>query len=54
MSIAENAMYGFAVQSGGRNSMRLARENFGPVKKIGMRIAAERLPLENATLTGAS
>src|SRR5579872_2194482 len=54
ISSAENARYGFDVQSGGRNSMRLDRLKRGPLKKIGTRIAAERFPLENATLTGAS
>src|SRR5215467_13243649 len=54
MTIAEKARYGLAVGSGGRNSMRFALENFGPVKKIGMRTHAERFPFENATFTGAS
>jgi len=51
-SSAANARYGLQRGSGGRNSSRLA---FGfPWKNIGIRIAAERLRAENATLTGAS
>ena len=43
MSIAENARYGFAAESGGRNSIRFA---FAESEYIGIRIQAERLRCE--------
>src|SRR6476620_8815062 len=51
ISIAEKARYGLHDGSGKRTSMRFA---FGLDEYIGMRIAAERLRLEYARLTGAS
>src|SRR5579864_8422136 len=51
MSMAENARYGLAAGSGGRNSTRLA---LGLAEYIGMRQAAERLRREYARFTGAS
>src|SRR5207249_4009674 len=48
---AEKARYGFAAESGVRNSIRFA---FGLAEYVGIRIAAERLRAEYARLTGAS
>ena len=50
ISIAANARYGLAVGSGKRTSMR---RPFG-LATYGMRIDAERLRAEYASLTGAS
>ena len=50
-SIAEKARYGFDVESGQRNSTRLARGERWP---SGMRQAAERLRCEYTRFTGAS
>ena len=49
--IAEKARYGFDVESGQRNSTRLARGERWP---SGMRHAAERLRCEYTRFTGAS
>src|SRR3954470_8966854 len=51
ISMAGNAMYGFAAGFGGRNSTRFA---LGLAEYIGMRHAAERLRREYARFTGAS
>ena len=49
--IAEKAMYGLAVGSGQRNSMRFA---LGDSEYIGMRMQAERLRIDQTRFTGAS
>src|SRR3954451_23128365 len=51
INIAENAIYGLHVGSGGRNSRRFA---FGDCENIGMRTAADLLRAEYARFTGAS
>ena len=43
MSMAENARYGFAAESGGRNSIRFA---FADSEYMGMRMHAERFRCE--------
>ncbi|MNY43362.1 hypothetical protein D3C86_1783140 [compost metagenome] len=51
INIAAKARYGLAVLSGVRNSIR---QPLGVTAAIGIRTAAERLPLENTRFTGAS